>query len=485
MGFGEARFLQGSRPIGLEWRAGYGYVTFVVCLGIAVDLLVYSIIVPVMPFQLEKLGYDSISSLTGWLLFSYSAGLAITTFPIAMWSERYNARQWPLILGILLLIGSIIMLMEAPKFWLMVIARVLQGVGSTMVWVVGLALLCDTAPERIVGRQLGFTMSGMSIGFFLGPPVGGALYKTFGFRGVCIFGVIVAFVDLVARLLVIERKEALRYGFDPHRAVSAEEPETEEPETEGASTTEQSEKKTADVVENRPEQQTESSDESKKSEPQLSLIAVVIRLLRSSRAVGTVICLFVYGIVNTAVEPALPIHMNEVWNFDSTKVGLIFIAAVVPSFPSSAIAGYLTDRWGTPSIVIASLILSIPWWFVLTVNTLGLFIVAFALEFFFISAALPPLTAELAEVSKQIEGIGYAHVYAFFNLAYGIGSTVGPIIGGQIFDNLGNGWFALCAIAAGWLALGTITSFFLIGEKPIFKQLSNVLRRKHEDVEAS
>ncbi|EEB99606.1 hypothetical protein MPER_00684 [Moniliophthora perniciosa FA553] len=91
-------------------------------------------------------------------------------------------------------------------------------------------------------------MSGMSIGraqdppsFFLGPPIGGALYKTFGFRGVCIFGIIAAFLDLVARLLVIERKVALRYGFDPQGAVSSEESETE-----GPVTTEQDEKRTAD-----------------------------------------------------------------------------------------------------------------------------------------------------------------------------------------------------------------------------------------------
>lgn len=49
----------------------------------------------------------------------------------------------------------------------------------------------------------------------LGPPVGGALFSHFGFRGPCIFGVIVTMVDLVGRLLIIERKDAIRYGFDP------------------------------------------------------------------------------------------------------------------------------------------------------------------------------------------------------------------------------------------------------------------------------
>ena len=37
------------------------------------------------------------------------------------------------------------MLMEAPTYWVMVLARVIQGVSSSIIWVVGLALLCVPA----------------------------------------------------------------------------------------------------------------------------------------------------------------------------------------------------------------------------------------------------------------------------------------------------------------------------------------------------
>ena len=36
--------------------------------------------------------------------------------------------------------------------------------------------------------------------------------------------------------------------------------------------------------------------------------------------------------VHTAIEPSLPKHMNVEWGFDASKVGLVFIAAVVPTF---------------------------------------------------------------------------------------------------------------------------------------------------------
>ncbi|KAK0432912.1 uncharacterized protein EV420DRAFT_1655125 [Desarmillaria tabescens] len=51
---------------------------------------------------------------------------------------------------------------------------------------------------------------------------------------------------------------------------------------------------------------------------------------------------------------------------------------------------------------------------------------------FFDSGVLSPLTVELASIARSIDGIGYAHAYGAFNLAYGIGTTVGPVIGGQV-----------------------------------------------------
>lgn len=40
-------------------------------IGVTTDLLVYSLIVPIIPFQLESLGYTGVSGLVGWLLFAY------------------------------------------------------------------------------------------------------------------------------------------------------------------------------------------------------------------------------------------------------------------------------------------------------------------------------------------------------------------------------------------------------------------------------
>lgn len=40
-------------------------------IGVLTDIIIYSIITPVLPFRLEGLGYTGVSALVGWLLFSY------------------------------------------------------------------------------------------------------------------------------------------------------------------------------------------------------------------------------------------------------------------------------------------------------------------------------------------------------------------------------------------------------------------------------
>lgn len=126
--------------------------------GILTDLLVYSLIIPVIPYQLEALGYDAIGSKISWLLVAFvrvsasvnrlplirlsqSGALVLSTPPIAHFSEVYRNRKIPLLAGLIALIGSQIMFMEAPVYWLMILARLLQGVSSTVIWTVGLALL--------------------------------------------------------------------------------------------------------------------------------------------------------------------------------------------------------------------------------------------------------------------------------------------------------------------------------------------------------
>ncbi|KAI0733937.1 MFS general substrate transporter [Fomitopsis betulina] len=428
------------RPWGLKWRSS-------VVTGVTTDLLVYSLIVPIIPFQLEGLGYSGVSGLVGWLLFAYSAGVVIFTPPIAHLSERYNNRQIPLIIGLVALIGSQIMFMLAPAYWLMVIARLLQGLSSTVVWVAGLALLCDTVSESSIGKQLGIAMSGLSLGFLIGPPVSGSLYDRFGFHGPFIFGIIVTAFDLIGRFSIIERKHAILWGIDPaaptHRRT--------DPEINAVG------------LELAPEEH----------ETALALPPTRLTGCRSAH--------LAMGCPEALAEPALPLHMQDVWEFNPSKVGLVYIAAVVPTLLSSSFTSYLVGRLGTGLIMVVALVFSLPWLLALIVqSSLPLFIAAVPTvtllypkptHIFGIAGTVSPLTAELAAVTRQLPGVGYAHVYGAFNIAYGIGSALGPIIGGQLYDHVSRGWMAICLFGAASALMAIVLSFLAFGEVTLYVQL--------------
>lgn len=90
---------------------------------IATDLCAYSIVVPVLPFRLEALGYpkEELSSLTSYLLISYSAGLVVFTPPIAYVTRRLNrGLRAPLLGGLVALIASQILFMLVRPYWAMV-----------------------------------------------------------------------------------------------------------------------------------------------------------------------------------------------------------------------------------------------------------------------------------------------------------------------------------------------------------------------------
>ncbi|KAK0189482.1 MFS general substrate transporter [Armillaria mellea] len=457
------------KPWGWKWRSSYWFITFVVWLGVVTDLLVYSMVIPVVPFQLEELGYKRPASLTGWLLFAYvrfpnlspSCNFVTATIPVAVWSEKYDARKVPLVAGVIILIGSQIMFMEAPAYWLMCLARFLQGVGSTMVWVVGLALLCDESPPELVGRQLGIAMSGLSLGALVGPPVGGGLYTRFGFRGPFIFGIIAAFLDLTFRFLIIEGK-------------SISKPQTrtiEKPDNEIALETNDN----------------NLTDDIEVQEKKVSFVQVLRLLFQSHRALAAAFLTFVYGIVYSTQEPVISGHLNRVWGLNSSKVGLVLLASVIPTLFTSPLSGWLADIRGAAIVIIISLILSVPWYVVIIIDGhLALFVTAFACAYLFASGVLSPLSVEFASVASQYRWYRmyvnrgfhpfYAHVYGAFNLAYGIGTTVGPVVGGQMYDHINKGWLAICLLAVGLLGLSVVVTLLYVGETPIAQSFIRRIR---------
>jgi len=362
--------------------------------------------------------------------------------------------------------------MEAPNYAVMVLARVLQGVSSSTIWIVGLALLCDTVPEKRVGQQLGIAAMGLTLGVLCAPPIGGLLFQHFGFRGPFIFDIIITFVDLIGRLLVIERKDALKWRVDPGAVVShvSQEAQTAPDAIEPPIVNSGEEKiethSPAPVVQ--PTDVPLDINNGTQQPTRISSMKVLKLMFRSCRTTAGLAVVTIYAIAFTIFEPTLPLRLQDVWNFNSSKVGLVYLLCAAPTVISSPLSGWISDRFGVEWITALSILLAIPWYLILIIKShLAIFLVALAMTNFFLSSMISPLISELASITRSIDGVGYAHVYGAFNLAFGVGSTVGPLTAGQIYDHTKAGWIIICCIGAGLMSLALLVTVTFTGESPL------------------
>ncbi|KAF9511162.1 hypothetical protein BS47DRAFT_1319170 [Hydnum rufescens UP504] len=468
-----------GRPWGLEWRSSVWFVTLVVGFGIAVDVWVYNMIVPVIPFRLNTLGYKHVASKTSLLLFTYSLGLVLSIPPIVWLSEHFGGSRKSIILyGQAFLAGSQVLFMFAPNYGVMILSRILQGISGSVIWTLGLALLCDTVPERRIGQQLGMAMAGLSIGFVayhpsfaLGPPLGGILYDNFGFHAPFILGIALAVADFVGRVLIIERKVSVQWGVDPwgpHQpSQSLEEPSHSAFEmsiTESVTQSPRIDQHVGDTSSLKPTSVNVGPLETERPRT-LSSWGVLWALMRSSRAMVAVVNTLICGTVFTPKNLQLTLRLHHAWGLSPLKVGLVYIAAAIPTMVAGGISGFLTDRFGPKYIATLSLGLSTPWLMLLILRShLALFIIALALFMFFLSGVIAPMTTELAATSRGLPGVGYGHVFGAWMLAYSLGSTLGPIIGGPIYDHVRHGWLVLCIMQTCLVILALTLSLMFTGD---------------------
>jgi len=90
----------------------------------------------------------------------------------------------------------------------------LQGGSSAVVWTVGMAVLADTLPTEQLGVAMGTVGSVVSLAMVSAPVIGGAVFHTFGYEAVFwVLGGMLS-IDVILRLMMIERKDAKQWDIE-------------------------------------------------------------------------------------------------------------------------------------------------------------------------------------------------------------------------------------------------------------------------------
>jgi MFS family permease len=130
----------------------------VVGVGIFTDLFIYAIIVPVLPFVLrDRLGVpESQLQILVSVLLGIMAASSFVFSPIAgIIADKIGSRQQPFLIGLFSLLLSTVLLAVGNSVPAIAMARILQGMSSAVVWVVGLAICLETVGPNRLGTTIG------------------------------------------------------------------------------------------------------------------------------------------------------------------------------------------------------------------------------------------------------------------------------------------------------------------------------------------
>ncbi len=131
-------------------------------------------VVPLLPayarrFDLSHFGQGVLLGATGLAMLAVS-------LPAGALSDRLGARRVTLWAGYLMAIAAVVQAF-APSFALLVLARLIFGVGYGLIWTAGLSWLAEGVPG---GSSLGGSVAAGGIGSVVGPALFGLLAEYFG-----------------------------------------------------------------------------------------------------------------------------------------------------------------------------------------------------------------------------------------------------------------------------------------------------------------
>ena len=165
----------------------------IIFLIVFVDLLGFSLILPLLPYYAATFGADAF--VTGLLVASYAVAQLIGAPLLGRWSDRLGRRP-VLLISIFGTFIGFLLLGFAGALWMLFLSRVIDGLtGGNLS--VAQAYIADVTDEKNRAKGLGMIGAAFGLGFIIGPAVGGAL-SAFGYAVPAFAAAALSLINLLA-----------------------------------------------------------------------------------------------------------------------------------------------------------------------------------------------------------------------------------------------------------------------------------------------
>ncbi len=380
---------------------------YILSFTLLVVMLGYGMVLPVLPFLIEKLGAGG--SEMGWLMSSYSLMQFIFAPIWGSVSDRIG-RKPVLVLGILGYAISLFMFGLAQSFTVMFIARVLSGVLSCATMPTAMAYIGDQVSEEGRSAGMGKLGAAMGIGVVLGPIIGGLISKDSISLPFFIGSGLAALAALLVLLI---------------------------------------------VPASRPEQKSTSGEGKRNPLFGFSRFSEI-----AGGAAGILLLLiFIMSFALANFQGIISLYVVDKLHLQVTQVGIIWmLLGGVMVVAQGALTGPLTKRFGEVMLIRMGLIGGV----------VGLFGMSKAGSFFMVMVALGLFSLSLAVMTPALNsrlsrfGTGQQGALMGMNSAISsLGRVVGPLWAGYLYD-LNYEWPFISGAVI--LAIGSLISYFKVKE---------------------
>ncbi len=334
------------------------------------EALGYGIVAPTLPFLARRYGAEEAG--IGLLVGLYAAIGLVIIVPMGMLANRFGRR--PVILfGLAGLTVASVGFVLAPTFPWLVAARLAQGVGGIAIWVGALTMAGDLSPDAKMGRSMSWIAGSWSLGFVIGPALGGLGEVQTPF----LIYALLSGVAFVAGLRIL--------------------PESGRP---AAPTT----------------------------------LGGIVRVLRIPSVLGSAAATFALAFCYGAYEAFLPLMIHEV-GIERLGIGLLFAVGGLPSIALPRISGYLADRMGDVRPIIFGFAFAavLNACFLLLFRTIPLWLLFLLVGMVEVCIDVPTVALLNRGLNRDDRVIASSsHIYAF-----SAGFFLGPALGGLLLSSNG------------------------------------------------
>ncbi|KAK0262670.1 hypothetical protein LTR01_007082 [Friedmanniomyces endolithicus] len=448
----------------VDFRSSSAFITLVVAYAVFTEQFLFAVIVPVAPFSLAQRAHIPDSGTqywVAWLFATYGIASVISSPIWGWWTDRNPSRRIPFLVGLLWLLGATILLWLASSKALLILSRILQGVGATVIWTTGLAILVDAVGEARIGELMGYVAIALNLSTLTAPMLGGVVFARAGYNAVFAMACGVVAVDVLLRFVMVERSTlaetkgvsvcgtALKFGENGsgcylcklhHDQKAANDMSITMISITGITDTD-----------SKSSQRIGTSDMLESGKQSRSRLPPLLRLLLSWRFLSALWGGFAYATILAGFQAVLPLRLNDIFGWDSVGGGLIFVPLVAPGLLGPLI-GALADRFGHRWFATAGFVGLCPALILLrliehdTLAQKAVLCVLLGVVGLCGTCLLEPLIAEITYLGggqesdnggASVKVRSYAQAYALFNVAWELGDTAGPLVAGLMVDSLG------------------------------------------------